>query len=191
VNRRKYLKCVIAILGFSAGTYSFTKWFYLAEPLCADELLKKKPLLEELVEVIIPTTDTPGAKAAMVHDYIINVILYCTDVRQQIHFNRGLDDVERYSSSEFGKTFLESTIHEKRLVVAHFAARDDSYHLIIRKVKKKLFGEPFYLKLRNLTIEGYCQSRIGATQALKYDSIPGKFLSRVPLTLNQKSWATR
>ena len=191
MNRRKYLKSIIAVLGASVGAYSLSKWFYLGNTLRAEELWRKKFLLGELVEVIIPTTDTPGAKTAMVHEYIINVILYCTDVRQQHNFYSGLEDVERYSIREFGKTFMKSSVLEKNSTVRHFATRDDSNYTIVNKVKKKLFGDSFYIKLRHLTIEGYCQSKIGATQALKYDFIPGKFLSSVPLTLNRKSWATK
>lgn len=182
---------MIAIIGGGVGVYSLSRGFSSRTRLGADEFLKKKALLGELVETIIPTTDTPGAKAAMVHEYIISVMLCCTDIRQQNRFYIGLQDVEKYAQDEFGNSFLKSSDHEKQLVVSHFATRDDSNHPIISKIKKKIFGEPFYIKLRQLTIEGYCQSRIGATQTLNYDSIPGKYLSRVPMTPNQKSWATK
>jgi hypothetical protein len=191
VNRRKYLKYVLGIIGSSVGAYILPKWFTTSYLLDAGDFLKQRALLGELVEIIIPTTDSPGAKAALVHEYIANIILNCTDIREQNSFYTGLLEVEEYSLNKLGRSFQYLSDYDKRLVVEQFALTADSFNPIISKVKKKLLGEAFYIKLRRLTIEGYCQSRIGATKALRYDFIPGKFLARVPLEPDQKSWATK
>lgn len=191
MNRRKYLKLIIALAGAGAGVVSLAKWFHLGSSSRADELWNKRSLLAELVEIIIPTTDSPGAKAALVHEYVINVILYCTDLRQQHDFYSSLQDVENYAMDEYGTIFLNCSVQQKSAVVEHFANKADFYYPIVGKIRRKLLGEPFYTKLRHLTVEGYCQSEIGATKALQYDFIPGKFFSRVPVALHQKSWATR
>lgn len=191
MNRRKYLKYVLGIIGSSVGAYILPKWFTTSHLLDAGNFLKQHALLGELVEIVIPTTDSPGAKAALVHEYITNIILNCTDIREQNSFYTGLLEVEEYSLNNLGRSFQYLSDYDKRLVVEQFALTAHSFNPIISKVKKKLLGEAFYIKLRRLTIEGYCQSRIGATQALRYDFIPGKFLARVPLEPDQKSWATK
>jgi hypothetical protein len=61
---------------------------------------------------------------------------------------------------------------------------------MLNKINKKLFGESFFFKLKELTIEGYCLSQPGATIGLAYDYIPGKYEGCTPLKPNQKSWAT-
>jgi hypothetical protein len=41
-----------------------------------------------------------------------------------------------------------------------------------------------------LTCLGYYTSEIGATKALKYVHIPGKYEACIPLQPGQKAWAT-
>jgi hypothetical protein len=43
--------------------------------------------------------------------------------------------------------------------------------------------------MRALTIAGYFSSEIGATQALEYLPIPGRFEGAVPMQPGQKAWA--
>ncbi|MGY0037942.1 gluconate 2-dehydrogenase subunit 3 family protein [Pedobacter sp. NJ-S-72] len=55
----------------------------------------------------------------------------------------------------------------------------------------KFLGIPFFIILKQLTVEGYCTSQTGATKGLAYDYIPRTFASCIPLTKNQRSWATK
>jgi hypothetical protein len=191
MNRRSYLKSIFGLVGVSITVYSLMHWLYLDTSITEEVLRRKKALIGELVELIIPTTDTPGAKAALVHEYILDVILNCNDNRQQYSFYMGLQNVEKYSLNEFQKEFSKCNLDEKTSVIEHFANKLDFQFPILIKINKKLFGQPFYLKLRELTVEGYCQSKLGATQALMYDYIPGKYIGSVPVTSNQRSWATK
>jgi hypothetical protein len=191
MNRRSYLKSIFGLVGVSITVYSLMHWLYLDTSITEEVLRRKKALIGELVELIIPTTDTPGAKAALVHEYILDVILNCNDTRQQYSFYMGLQNVEKYSLNEFQKEFSKCNLDEKTSVIEHFANKLDFQFPILIKINKKLFGQPFYLKLRELTVEGYCQSKLGATQALMYDYIPGKYIGSVPVTSNQRSWATK
>jgi hypothetical protein len=43
--------------------------------------------------------------------------------------------------------------------------------------------------MKGLTVTGYFTSEIGATQALEYLPIPGKFEACIPLKPGQKAWA--
>jgi len=149
------------------------------------------PLIAELAEVIIPRTDTPGAKDAFVHQFIIKVILNCNHPRQQQIFMRGLEDLEQYTHDQFHQSFIKCSQVEKESIVQHFSDHAAYSMEILNKVQKKLWGVSFFTKFKNLTVEGYCLSEAGATQGLAYDYIPGTFIACTPLQANQKSWATK
>ncbi|MGM9511714.1 gluconate 2-dehydrogenase subunit 3 family protein [Larkinella sp. GY13] len=47
----------------------------------------------------------------------------------------------------------------------------------------------FFTILRELTIVGYFTSETGASQALDYVAIPGRFVGDIPLKPGQRAWA--
>ena len=50
-------------------------------------------------------------------------------------------------------------------------------------------NRPFFNRMKELTVTGYFTSEIGATEALAYLPIPGRFDGDVPLEPGQKAWA--
>ena len=50
-------------------------------------------------------------------------------------------------------------------------------------------NKPFFVQMKGLTVTGYFTSEIGATQALDYLPIPGRFDGSWPMPKGQKSWA--
>lgn len=134
---------------------------------------EQQVLVANLVDVIIPPTDTPGAKAAGVGQFVEYVIGHCSAASQQESFQRGLLQTDELSKTTFGKPFAELSRAQKIEVVSQLTQRE----------------KPFFLSLRELTIVGYFTSESGATKALDYVAIPGRFQGDIPLTPNQKSWA--
>jgi hypothetical protein len=155
------------------------------------DLWTKKAVLAELVEMIIPETDTVGAKAMSVENYVIMVVLNCSNTRQQRRFLSGIEDLEAYTLRNYGVDFLRCAAPEREKVLLYFAQKGWTSNTLFNKVEQKLFGQPFFLRLRALTVEGYCQSKLGATQGLAYDLIPGSFEPCTSLNPSQRSWATK
>src|SRR5256885_9000397 len=58
-------------------------------------------------ELIIPQTDTPGAKAARVNEFIDLIVADWYDEQEKSTFLTGLADVDRRSQSLFSKDFAE------------------------------------------------------------------------------------
>src|SRR5213593_4491838 len=58
-------------------------------------------------ELIIPQTDTPGAKAARVNEFIDLIVAEWYDDEQKSTFLSGLADVDKRSHDSFGKSFVE------------------------------------------------------------------------------------
>lgn len=184
----------MALTSLGIGSFSIFKWLGSTEPqspITFHDWSKKVLILTELAETIIPKTDTPGAKEAGVGKYIISVMSNCYDQQQQKNFLSGLSDLEDYAESEYGMTFIESDSSTRQAIVAHFSSSLIESSTLMLKIKNKFLGKSFFFTLRELTVEGYCMSYLGSTQALSYDPLPGVYQPCIPLSSHPKSWATK
>lgn len=191
MNRRTYLKRIGTVLTLGVVSVPAYKWISMNRPVNISVLKEKEDIIAELAELIIPETDTPGAKRSGVAGYIIGVISNCTNVRQQNKFVAGIEQLEDYCLGHFKKEFLKCTVSEKQEILSYFANNDGYSIAILNKINNKFLGGSFYNTLKNLTVEGYCTSMPGATQGLAYDYIPRTFEPCIPLRPGQKSWATK
>ena len=133
----------------------------------------QKELLAEVADVIIPTTDTPGAKAAGVEDFILRVMRDCYVIADQEAFYAGLAKIEAASQKAQGKGFIDLS-PEQKIAIVQDATKT---------------SRPFFKQMKELTVTGYFTSEIGTTQALEYLPIPGTFNGDVPMKPGQKAWA--
>jgi hypothetical protein len=134
---------------------------------------EQEAFLAEVADIIIPTTDTPGAKAAGADKFIVRVMRDCYKKEDQDKFYAGLAKLDTDSKAKFGKGFVELDTAQKNEMVKLATVND----------------KPFFLRIKELTVTGYFTSEIGATKALAYLPIPGKFQGCVPLKPGQKAWA--
>ena len=191
MNRRTLLKSLTIFASVGIASFTVVKWLEFSKGFNIKELEGKRQLLAELVDTIIPTTDTPGAKEAGVHDYIIRVIKDCSSLAEQRHFLKGIVKLEQYTRDRYFKEFADCTSNEKSEIVQYVSERDQYSSTVLKKIVGRLFGASFYSKLHSLTVEGFCTSYIGATQGLAYDYIPARYIACLPLEKAQKSWATK
>ena len=56
--------------------------------------------------------------------------------------------------------------------------------------KKEQDPNHFFAMMKQLTLLGYFSSEIGATQALRYVAIPGKYEGCIPYNRGDRAWAT-
>lgn len=152
-------------------------------------LKAKYQLIDELAETVIPETDLPGAKQAGVASYIIQVVGTGELRQEQLAFVRGLKQLENFSQRTYNRAFTACSAQEKEAILKHFEQKELSRFPIVNKITKKLFGRSFIGQLKELTVEGYCTSMLGATEGLVYDYIPGHFEGCIPLNSGQRAWA--
>lgn len=130
-------------------------------------------LIAEIADVIIPSTDTPGAKAAGVEQFIVRVVRDCYAYNEQQEFYRSLEKLRAEVQKRFSKSFQELDAEQKSAMLKHASAQ--------------LKG--FFQRIRQLAVVGYFTSEIGATKALEYLPIPGRFEGAVAMKPGQKAWA--
>ena len=123
--------------------------------------------IETLAELIIPETDTPGARAANVHQYIDWIVSRADDDGDDADdatlpaaMRDGLAWLDRRSAALYGRRFIEAPGGEQTALLQRLAA-DPS-------VEDPAAVE-FFRQTRRLTIRGYYRSEIGMREELGYD----------------------
>lgn len=71
-------------------------------------------MITEVADIIIPTTNTPGAKAAGVGPFIALMVKDCYPEDAQKAFVKGLEDLDEQSKDEFKKSFLEISLEQRQ-----------------------------------------------------------------------------
>lgn len=191
MNRKTAIKSIAAIITLGGASGAVYKFLSPGATLSLSDLPKKRKLIAELAETIIPRTNTPGAKDAQVENYIIKMIAENTDAKMQRSFLAGINSVEKYAIDEFKKPFTECNVSQKNQTLKDFEDTATYSISILNRVHKKLLGPPFFFHLRDLTVEGYCTSLAGATQGMAYDYTPVNFEACIPLQKDQLAWATK
>lgn len=190
MNRRKAIGRIV-LAGLGGGfLFSGYKWYDWHKTPDMDWLQAHKDLLAALSESIIPSTGTPGARETGVADFILVMIRDDTDRMSKNKFIDGLKDLDHYCRSHYHHPFEHCDPNEQHSVLAHFEEKARPYNQIAGKIENKYLGMPFFTTLKKLTVLGYCTSEAGATKALRYDPVPGRYLGCIPLQPGQRAWAT-
>lgn len=137
-------------------------------------------LLRELGDIIIPTSDTPGAIAAGVHDFINHYAAYCASSAEQQQLLATLARIEAGARSEFNKAFLTLTKAQQLQLLNAMEQAQNGFSQADRKGLKQL---------KALVVFGYYTSEPGATQELAYLAIPGGYKGNFKLKEIGRAWA--
>ncbi|GAB4025187.1 gluconate 2-dehydrogenase subunit 3 family protein [Spirosoma koreense] len=128
-------------------------------------------LLADMAETIIPATDTPGAKALNVHQFIQKMVMDCYDKKAQDSLKNGLDSLDGLAQKAFNKPFHEGDATQRTALLTQLAqdpAQKDFYGLV-----------------KGLTIRGYMTSEYVMTNLTHYQFIPGHYHGCVPVSNKQ------
>jgi hypothetical protein len=191
MKRRKAIGTILLAGGASAAGFAGYEWYDLTKSPDRNYLLSRKPLLADLAEIIIPATDTPGAREAGAVEYMIRILNECTDTRTLNRFVEGLQDLESYTLKKFSRAFIDCNETQKQAVLTHYSQKSGTGFPLIDKIKNKVAGRSFFETLKSYTVQGYCISEKGASLGMRYIAVPGKYLPCIPLEPNQKAWATK
>jgi hypothetical protein len=191
MKRRKAILSIFLLGAGAAVTYTGFRAFHLHKTPDWNFLSNNIPLIGELAELLIPETDTPGAKSAGVGEVVAHLVAYSARRVDQNNFIEGLKVVQRFCIDEFGRDMTKLTNEEKLRVMVRVSKEDEKFSGVLGKIENRLTGRPFFYLLKEYSSIAYCTSEIGATKGLAYDHIPGKYSACIPLTKGQHSWATK
>ena len=139
--------------------------------------IAQNDIVVAMSDVMIPATDTPGAKAAKVNEFIDLILTdWATDEERNV-FLEGLAESDHRANALFGHGFAAASANEQAAIVQAFdeelaARRNEKLPEQIRAWERTLVL-PFFAQMRRLTLVGYYTSSIGQEQELKVEIIPG------------------
>jgi hypothetical protein len=141
-------------------------------------------LLDEIGDTIIPATDTPGAKSVGIGGFMAMMVKDCYDDAHHTAFLAGLVKVNVASRERFGREFTAATPAERNALLNDLDAEQR------RHTAKKPAGEPahYFRMMKQLTLLGYFTSEVGATQALRFVEVPGRYDGNAPYQKGERAW---
>jgi hypothetical protein len=151
-------------------------------------------LIAEIAEIILPTTDTPGAKAAGVPQFIIKMLADCYPKPFSDYMMQTLNKLDSEAEIKYGAKFAQASPENRTELTKRFEQQDkderDNFEKLVEtwQLGSRRSVQPFFSTMKSLTITGYFTSEIGATQALRYSQIPGGYYT-VDYKKGDKAWA--
>lgn len=160
------------VAGVLAGCQAEPALDWLPKVLTPDQAL----VVADLVERILPATATPGAKEAHVDRFIDSMLEGYLPERELNTFIEGLTVLKN-------RKFIKKTPEEQDKLIGELADA-------ARKQGKNTETKSFFILAKEMTLLGFFTSKVGATEVLNYDPVPGAYLGCRPLVeVGGKTWA--
>jgi hypothetical protein len=170
MQRRSALKNLAMTIG---GLVSLPAWAsgWTPESIGKSNLvtLDEESLLGEIVETIIPETDTPGAKSLKVHQFALRMINDCYGEQAQTILKQGLALTDATAQQTYSKSFADCDKSQRKDVLTKTGASTDPA------------GKPFVDMIKGLTIQGYTNSEYYLVNVQKFNMAPGFYHGCVPV----------
>jgi gluconate 2-dehydrogenase gamma chain len=193
MNRREALQRAAWVLGYAISVptmtavlngckakpdLAFAPTFFTAD---------QAALIAEVSEIIIPKTDTPGAKDVGVPQFIDVLVRDCYKKEDQDNFLKGLDEFDKGAKDAYGDAFMDLDSGKQ---VEYVTKVHGDMIAATKGVDMRDKPRPFMHSMKELTVVGFFSSEPGATQVLQYDPVPGAYKGCIPLSEVGKTWAT-
>lgn len=178
LSRRASMRAMVTLSGVAVALPIATS-LRAAEQILHFRIAPYMETLAAAVDRIIPETDTPGALAAGVPDYIASVFGDRFSAAQQDEFVWGLALLDRMAQDAGAASFLEGD-----------AAAQDAILTKLDAIRQDIPPMRFWRALREMTIFGYYTSE-AATKELAFEEIPGRLIGDLPYSEIGAAWLDR
>ena len=173
--------------------------------------------LDEIADTILPTTSTPGAKAAKTGAFMALMVTDTYHDDDEKTFRDGMRKLDDLSKSKNGASFMKATPAQRLALLQELDREQHDYSEKERAERRKksdafindanqqnapeakinpateITSQPpkkYFRMMKQLALLGYFTSEIGATQALRYVEAPGRYDPCLPYTPGEKAWAS-
>jgi Gluconate 2-dehydrogenase subunit 3 len=126
-------------------------------------------------ELIIPQTETPGAKAVRVNEFIDLILTEWYDDDERQRFLAGLADVDVRSRDVCGKDFVDGSEKQQLQIVSSLDEELAGIRQPLDLHRQGRFApteKQFFYMMKRLTLVGYYTSQAGFEQELHQQIIP-------------------
>ena len=145
-------------------------------------------LVATLTDIILPATDTPGAKDAGVPAFVDHMLTNWYLEADRNDFLAGLDALNGLSQTRHNVAFIEASPEAQTALMtamANSAFQDDA------SAENEAFPEELaalFKTLKELTVVGYYTSEIGASEELRLP-VYGTYQGDIPYDEVGRAWA--
>jgi len=165
--------------------------------------------LDEVAETILPKTKTPGAKDAAVGQFMTVIVNDCYEPANQKVFHEGIKQLDAASKKMYNEGFMKITPEKRHDLLVSLDKETKEYQkqkADFDKIqnekekaetgkensdfKKETMAPHYFTMMKQLTLLGFFTSKPGATEALRYLAIPGRYEGCIPYTKGERAWAT-
>lgn len=141
-------------------------------------------LVTAIAEMIIPETDTPGAKAVRVNEFIDLLLTEWYPAEERERFLSGLTDFDSKFRRAYGKGFLEGAPEQQTAMLAQV----DAEAVAARRAQAAPL--PFFATMKELTLVGYYTSDVGMNDELQFQPATDRYEGCIPLErVGRRAWA--
>lgn len=191
INRRQALRRVGALLGGVVSAPVVSGVLSGCRPRTGSDwspqalMPEQNEMVTILADIIIPPTDTPGARAAHVNRFVDAMLhgSFLEEDRQR--FLEGLDETNARCQEAYGTSFVDCSAEEQRALVAELD--DETFGPDAEEPDPD--NPSFFRMVKELVIVGYYTSEVGATEELKTNTVPGYYDGDVPYEEIGRAWA--
>ena len=179
MNRRDAIRhsSLLALAAMLGVTLPVRTWAAL--PATEGWSTDDEDLLTLIGDTILPATpDSPGAGAVGIGRFITTMARFCQPPEVEAGVRQVLRELQKQSREHFPGGFVGLGTADRESVLSSLEATAGSR------------SPNSFRQIKELTLLGYFTSELGATQALRYDPVPGAYRGSVRISDGDRSWAT-
>jgi hypothetical protein len=137
--------------------------------------------LNEVADTILPATQSPGAKAAHVGEFMTVMVNDCYEAADQKAFYAGIKQLDEACEKLHGASFMNVDAAQRTTLLEKLDKE--------AKVYQSEKPNHYFTMMKQLTLLGFFTSEPGCKEALRYIAVPGKYEGDVPYQKGDKAWA--
>ncbi|GBL05685.1 hypothetical protein KUL10_30120 [Glaciecola sp. KUL10] len=184
-DRRQFIDTVSKILGATASAVLLSgasvQHAFAFKGLSASDQFLNKQMLDTLIalsDTVLPQTSTPSASQVGCHDFVQSQLV-------KVH---GSPRVEECKLLIRGLDTTSQNDHDKAFYLLNQTQKLALLTTIENSPGNPLHGSLSFIK--SLIVFGYFTSKVGASQVLRYQAVPGGFKGSIKIDENTPGWGS-
>ena len=138
-------------------------------------------IVKQLADLIIPDTETKGAVKTACHFFVDSHLFHIYSQDVQTACKQVIDNIEKNSITLTQKPFIELSQTQQIKLLTQLEQQKSPWHNSDYHAFKQI---------KYLLVFGYFTSQVGATQALKYQAVPGGYKA-IKITKDTPAWGSK